>query len=341
MPQSSPKILVTGGAGFIGSHTVVALHEAGYTPIIVDNFVNSQAKVLEGIQSIIQAPVKCYEVDCCSVEKLRVIFEQEKVEGVIHFAAYKAVGESVAEPLKYYQNNLQSLLSILLVMKQFEVNNLVFSSSCTVYGEPTTLPVAEDAPVQVAASPYGNTKQICEEMIHDQAKAEVGLKALALRYFNPIGAHPSAKIGELPLGKPNNLIPFITQTAAGLRPELTVFGDDYPTPDGTCIRDYIHVQDLAEAHVKALHFLQKQQAQNLFDFVNIGTGKGHSVLELIQTFEQSTNTPLNYRIGARREGDVVAVYANPDKSRKLLDWEAKRGLAESLQDAWRWQQNQA
>ncbi|MFN4147492.1 MAG: UDP-glucose 4-epimerase GalE, partial [Runella sp.] len=266
------KILVTGGAGFIGSHTVVELHHSGFEPIIIDNFSNSEAQVLAGIQDITGQKIKFYEADCNNTEALRQLFEAEQIQGVIHFAASKAVGESVEKPLKYYENNIGSTLALLKVMADFGVKNLVFSSSCTVYGQPDVLPVTEDTPRQEAASPYGNTKRICEDIIRDVVISKARLKAISLRYFNPIGAHESAKIGELPRGVPSNLVPYLTQAAAGLRPQLTVFGNDYHTPDGTCIRDFIHVVDLAKAHVKALQLLDNTQEENYYDVFNIGTG---------------------------------------------------------------------
>jgi UDP-glucose 4-epimerase len=330
------QILVTGGLGFIGSHTVVALSEAKYEPIIIDNLSNSEKFILERLEQITGKAIAFYEGDCCDFGLLENIFSAQKIEGIIHFAAYKAVGESVAEPLKYYENNLLSLITLLKIMQKFSVSNLVFSSSCTVYGEAENLPVKEDAPILPAASPYGNTKQIGEEIIRDVAHAGASIKAIALRYFNPIGSHPSGLIGELPRGIPNNLVPFITQTAAGLRQELKIFGNDYPTPDGTCIRDYIHVCDLAEAHVQALAYLQKQETP-FYDFVNVGTGKGNSVLEVVNTFQEVTGKKLPYTIAPRRKGDVVAIYADAQKAEKTLQWKAKRSLADALRDAWRWQ----
>ncbi|WP_038030513.1 UDP-glucose 4-epimerase GalE [Thermonema rossianum] len=330
-------ILVTGGLGFIGSHTVVALQEAGYEVVIVDNLSNSFAFVLDGIRAITGILPRFYEGDCNDRDFMQQVFSKEKVEGVIHFAAYKAVGESVAHPLKYYHNNLVSLIVLLELMQQYGVANLVFSSSCTVYGQPEHLPVDESAPILPAQSPYGNTKQVCEEIIRDSVQAGMPVKALALRYFNPIGAHPSAHIGELPIGVPNNLVPYITQTAAGIRPELSIFGKDYNTPDGTCIRDFIHVMDLAEAHVKALDYLLRQDAPSLYDYVNIGTGKGHSVLEVVQTFEQVNGIKLPYKFAPRRPGDVEQIYAKADKAKQMLGWQARRSLDEALRDAWQWQ----
>lgn len=331
------KILVTGGAGYIGSHTVVELHNSGYTPIIVDNFCNSEKNAISGIESIIKTPVKLYEGDCNDVEFMNNLFLAEKdIAGVIHFAAFKAVGESVENPLAYYKNNVGSLVVLLELMNKHNAVNLVFSSSCTVYGQPDQLPVTELSPIKPAESPYGNTKQICEEVIVDTVNSKSALKAIALRYFNPIGAHPSSKIGELPLGVPNNLIPFVTQTAAGIRKELTVFGDDYNTPDGTCIRDYIHVVDLAKAHVKSLDYLNKQ-GFSFYDTFNIGTGKGNSVLEVVNAFEKVSGEKLNYIVGPKRAGDVEQVYGVVDKANKALGWKTELTLDDALKDAWNWQ----
>lgn len=331
------SILVTGGAGFIGSHTVVALAEAGFRPVIIDDFSNSDRKVLEGLRNILGYEVPCYPKNCNDHDTLLEIFRQEKIQGVIHFAAFKAVGESMEVPLRYYRNNLCSLITLLEAMSESGISDLIFSSSCTVYGEPETLPVTETSPIQPAISVYGNTKQIGEEILRDTIAASTPLKIISLRYFNPIGAHPSAQIGELPLGIPNNLVPYITQTAAGVREQLTIFGDDYPTPDGTCIRDFIHVMDLAEAHVAALQTLQKQEKSSLYEVFNIGTGKGDSVLDLVKTFESVVGKPLNYKIGPRRSGDVTAVYADASKANNELGWKARRSLRESLEDAWKWE----
>ena len=329
------KILVTGGAGYIGSHTIVELISAGYEPVIIDNYSNSDKIVLEKLQKITGQKIIAYEADCSNVKALRKIFTEQNISGVIHFAAFKAVGESVDKPLKYYDNNLISLIRLLEVMTEFKVKNFVFSSSCTVYGQPDKLPVSEDAPVQQANSPYGYTKQVSEQIIMDVINSGSEINAVLLRYFNPIGAHPSALIGELPLGVPNNLVPFITQTAAGLRNELTVFGDDYQTPDGTCIRDYIHVSDLANAHVKAFEWLDNN-GKSLGIF-NIGTGKGASVLEVIQSFEKESGKKLNYKIGPRRPGDVEQIWANADKSNKELGWNPKYTLDDAMLHAWKWQ----
>lgn len=335
------KILVTGGAGFIGSHTVVELHQSGFEPVIIDDFSNSEEKVLSRLESIIGRAVVSYSADCNDETALRQIFEKENFDGVIHFAASKAVGESVEKPLMYYQNNLGSTLAMLKVMQEFGVKSFVFSSSCTVYGQPDVLPVTEETPRQEAASPYGNTKRICEDIIRDVVISKTGLKAISLRYFNPVGAHESAQIGELPRGVPSNLVPYLTQAAAGLREKLTVFGDDYNTPDGTCIRDFIHVVDLAKAHVKALELLAKTEEDNFYDVFNVGTGEGVTVLRLIQTFEQVNNIKLNYAIGPRRAGDIEQIYAQVDKSHNVMGWKAEKTLEESLRDAWRWQQKLA
>lgn len=337
--KTPAAILVTGGAGFIGSHTVVALAEAGYRPVVLDDFSNSQQSVLDGLRRILGYDVPCYVQDCADRTALLDVFQRENIQGAIHFAAYKAVGESMQEPLRYYRNNLCSLLVLLEVLLEAGVPDLIFSSSCTVYGEPTALPVTETSPVLPATSVYGNTKQVGEEILRDVVAAGKPLRVVSLRYFNPVGAHPSAHIGELPLGVPNNLVPFVTQTAVGLRERLTIFGDDYPTPDGTCIRDYIHVMDLAEAHVAALRSLQQVHAlAGHYDEFNVGTGQGASVLDVVRTFEEVTGQKLHYTIGPRRPGDVVAVYADATKSREQLGWTAKRSLREALADAWRWEQ---
>lgn len=332
--------MVTGGAGYIGSHAVVELFQAGYAPVIVDNFVNSQESALEGIQAILQAEVPCYRIDCTDAEALRGVFRQEgDIAGVIHFAAYKAVGESVKEPLKYYHNNVGSLVALLQVMTEFQVSRLVFSSSCTVYGVPDQLPVTEATPVKKANSPYGNTKQICEDILTDLAHSgNTGIHSIALRYFNPVGAHASARIGELPLGVPNNLVPFITQTAIGIREKLTVFGNDYDTPDGSNIRDYIHVVDLARAHVVAVDRLMADKAASI-EMFNIGTGQGNSVLEVIHAFEKVSGQKLNYVIGERRAGDVPAIYADVTKATQELGFKTELGLEEALASAWQWELN--
>ena len=334
------KILVTGGAGYIGSHAVVELYNAGYQPVIVDDFSNSQQSVLDGIRGILGVAMPCYDIDCGDAAALREVFEHEKdIRGVIHFAAFKAVGESVQQPLAYYHNNVGSLVTLLTVMAELGLTNLVFSSSCTVYGVPDQLPVTEQTPRQPATSPYGNTKKICEDILTDAAHAPgSALRTILLRYFNPIGAHPSAKIGELPLGVPNNLVPFITQTAAGIREQLTIFGDTYATPDGTNVRDYIYVVDLAKAHVVAVQRLLDGTGEAVETF-NVGTGHGNSVLEVVTTFEKATGVKLNYRIGPARAGDVPAIYADVTKATTELGFQTTATLAEALQSAWQWQQS--
>ncbi|TVR38243.1 MAG: UDP-glucose 4-epimerase GalE [Cryomorphaceae bacterium] len=335
--MAAKKILVTGGAGFIGSHTAVALSVAGYEPVVMDNFSNSERAVMQGIRKLAATPVHLLEADCCNVEALRTVFRDHQPAGVIHFAAFKAVGESVQQPVKYFQNNIGSLTALLQVMPEFSVNDLVFSSSCTVYGVPDSLPVTENAPVKPAMSPYGYTKQVCEEAIHYAAAADGKLRSTLLRYFNPIGAHPSGEIGELPLGVPNNLVPFITQTAAGMRRELSIFGRDYDTPDGTCIRDYIHVMDLAEAHVRALGWLSKAE-EGRVEVFNVGTGKGQSVQEVVDTFEEVTGVKVRCVDAQRRPGDVPVIYADASCAEKELNWRATRTMADALRDAWNWQQ---
>ncbi|RYU78397.1 UDP-glucose 4-epimerase GalE [Hymenobacter persicinus] len=333
------KILVTGGAGYIGSHAVVELYEAGYQPVIVDNFVNSQESALAGIEKILGVKVPLHRIDCNDLEALRAVFAEEgSLRGVIHFAAHKAVGESISKPLEYYQNNVGSLLTLLQVMREFGVEALVFSSSCTVYGIPDALPVTEQTPTKKANSPYGATKQMCEDILRDVATAPgASLHTILLRYFNPIGAHPSALIGELPLGVPQNLIPFVTQTAAGIREKLTIHGDTYDTPDGTNIRDYVHVVDLAKAHVVAVQRLLEGKAA-LVETFNVGTGRGNSVLEVVQAFERATGQKLNYVIGPPRAGDVPAIYADVTKSVQELGFRTASSLDEALASAWKWQQ---
>ncbi len=333
------KILVTGGAGFIGSHTVVALSEVGFTPVILDNFSNSEQKVIEGIERILNKNIKFYDEDCNIEATVCKILKAEKINGVIHFAAHKAVGESVKKPIEYYENNLGSLISILKAMNTEGVSNIIFASSATVYGLPKKIPVSEKSQIKPALSPYGNTKQIGEEILQDVVRAEMNIKALALRYFNPIGAHSSGLIGELPLGVPNNLIPFITQTAAGIREKLAIFGNDYDTPDGTCLRDYIHVMDLAQAHVLGLQYLFKKKKKSYFDVLNVGTGQPSSVQEVILAFENISQKKINYHIAPRRQGDVPALYADVSKIKKVLGWTAKLSVEKALEDAWRWQKN--
>jgi UDP-glucose 4-epimerase len=331
------NILVTGGAGFIGSHTVVELAAAGYNPIIIDDFSNSERSVLGGLEKIMRRSPMMYEGRFQDTSLLENIFEKENIDGVIHFAANKAVGESVKKPLKYFDNNVSALITFLEFLESKKINNLVFSSSCTVYGQADKLPLTENAPVKPAKSPYGATKQMGEIIINYTSRASETLRSLSLRYFNPIGAHPSAAIGELPLGVPTILVPYITQTVAGWHNELTVFGGDYPTPDGTNIRDYVHVLDLAKAHVKALEFISGKKA-GYYDVLNIGTGKGSSVLEVINTFEKAIGRRVPYKIGPRRPGDIVASYADATKAQKMLGWRAEKTLEDALVDAWRWQQ---
>jgi UDP-glucose 4-epimerase len=331
------NILVTGGAGFIGSHTVVELVNAGFNPVIIDNFDNSEKSVINNLGKIIGRKISFHEGDFQDKQLLKEVTVKESIDGIIHFAAHKAVGESVEKPLKYYRNNVAGLVDLLEAMQELGIDDLVFSSSCTVYGQPDKLPITEETSQKPASSPYGATKQMCEKIIEDTAAARSSLRAISLRYFNPIGAHNSALIGELPKGTPSNLIPFLTQTVAGLRDKLTVFGNDYPTPDGTCIRDYIHVVDLAKAHIKALQHLDKQSA-GYYDIFNVGTGRGSSVLEIINSFEKTTGQKVPYEIGPRRAGDVTSVYASVDKISQELGWEAEKTLSDALGDAWRWQQ---
>ena len=337
------NILITGGAGFIGSHTVIELAQAGHTPIILDNFCNSDRSVLESLTHILGCSPRFYEGNCTDMPFLETVFTENHIDGIIHFAALKSVNESIANPLHYYHNNLDSLITVLKVAKKYSVTSVIFSSSATVYGEPDTLPIQEDAPRKPASSPYGTTKQMCEDILRDTVAASpTSLRALSLRYFNPIGAHPSGLIGELPLGTPNNLVPFVTQTAAGLRPTLTIFGDDYPTPDGTCIRDYIHVVDLAKAHVTALtHLLSTHNTTLEYNVYNIGTGQGTSVKELLAVFETATGVSVPCTIGPRRPGDIVACYADPSKIQHDFNWHAELSLSDALTDAWRWQQHLA
>lgn len=335
------RILVTGGTGYIGSHTVVELMQKGYDVVIVDNLSNSDQAVLGGITAIVGTCPEFVQADCCDTAAMDALFARyDDIEGVIHFAASKAVGESVEQPLMYYRNNLLSLITVLEVMKKHQVKNIVFSSSCTVYGQPDAehLPVDETAPIQKALSPYGNTKQINEEIIYDQAHADANMHATILRYFNPIGAHPSAMIGELPNGVPQNLLPFVTQTAAGLRSELKVFGGDYNTPDGSCIRDYIYVVDLAKAHVKAVERMLAGNPTEQVEVFNLGTGRGLSVLEILHTFMQVTGVNVPYQIVGRREGDIEQVWAKPDRANHVLGWVADTPIEEVLLSAWKWEQ---
>ena len=332
------KILVTGGTGYIGSHTTVELIEEGFEPIIVDNLYNSEAVVIDRIQKITGVKPHLEVFDLCDQEKLdRFIQKNNDISAVIHFAAYKAVGESVNKPLEYYRNNLLSLINLLDVMKRHGIPSLVFSSSCTVYGQPEKLPVTEDAPLQPATSPYGNTKQIGESIIRDTTVSDKNLKAISLRYFNPIGAHPSALIGELPRGVPENLVPFLTQTGYGIREELKVFGDDYNTPDGSCIRDYLHVVDLAKAHVIAIKRLIEGKSKTNYEVFNLGTGKGVSVLEAIKSFERVSGIKLKYKIVGRRAGDIEKIWANPSYANKELGWKTLSSLDEAMKTAWDWE----
>ena len=333
------KILVTGGLGYIGSHTVVALQEKGYEVVVLDNLSNTTKQVLYRIEAITGVLPGFHEIDLKDKLQLATFFESEKnIKGVIHFAASKAVGESVAQPLNYYENNVNALVNLLQQLDKHNISNFIFSSSCTVYGQADELPITENAPVKKAVSPYGNTKQIGEEILQDYCVASSHFKAISLRYFNPIGAHESIEIGELPLGVPQNLLPFITQTAIGKRKSLTVFGDDYPTPDGTCIRDYIHVVDLAEAHVIALTRLLDNKSNEPYEFFNLGTGKGSSVLEVIHSFERVSGKTLNYTIGERRPGDITAAYADTAKANTILGWKSRKSLDEACYSAWLWEQ---
>lgn len=333
------KILVTGGLGFIGSHTVVELQNEGYEVVIIDNLSNSSISVLDGITSITNKKPIFEKLDLKDREDVEAFFAKHNdIKGVIHFAASKAVGESVQEPLLYYENNISTLVYILKELKKLPAASFIFSSSCTVYGQADELPITENAPVKQAESPYGNTKQIGEEIISDTCKVSPNLKAIALRYFNPVGSHESAKIGELPIGVPQNLVPFITQTAIGIREQLSVFGDDYPTPDGTCIRDYIHVVDLAKAHVVALNRLLKNKNKANYETFNLGTGTGSSVLEVVKAFEKVSGQKLNYKIVGRRKGDIISAYADTTKANNELGWRTKLNLDDAMRSAWKWEQ---
>ncbi|MEX2231330.1 MAG: UDP-glucose 4-epimerase GalE [Cyclobacteriaceae bacterium] len=330
------KILVTGGAGYIGSHTAVELFQAGYDPVIVDNLCRSDHTLLKGMEKITGSKPNFHEGDCLDEDFLKKIFKnQGPFSCVLHFAAYKSVGESVQQPLMYYENNIGSLVTLLKVMKENQVQDLIFSSSCTVYGQPDKIPVDESAPFKRAESPYGATKQMSERILEDAYKT--GFRVISLRYFNPIGAHPSAMMGELPIGTPNNLVPYITQTAAGKRDKLTIFGNDYNTPDGTNIRDFIHVVDVAIGHVKAMEYLDRLPPPNIYEPFNLGTGVGVSVLQLVDQFQKVTGVKLNYTIGARRPGDVEKVYADPSKVNKILNWKTKYKSADALLHAWEWE----
>jgi UDP-glucose 4-epimerase len=328
-------ILVTGGAGYIGAHTVVELISSGQRVTVVDNLERSDYKMVEGIEAITKTKLDFYKLDCLDTLAFETLFSKNKFSSVIHFAAFKSVNESVVKPIDYYKNNVGSLITLLEVMKKHQVTDLIFSSSCTVYGQPDSIPVGESSPFKRAESPYGATKQICERILEDAAT--VGFRVISLRYFNPIGAHPSALIGELPIGIPNNLVPYVTQTAAGAREKLTVFGNDYDTPDGSCVRDFIHVLDVASAHVKAIPYLEGRKEVNLFEAFNLGTGIGVSVLELVKKFIEVTGINLPYTIGSRRPGDIEKVFADPEKIHEAFGWAAKYGLGESLLHAWNWE----
>jgi UDP-glucose 4-epimerase len=329
------SILVTGGAGYIGSHTVVELVQAGYHVVVVDDLSYSDTSLLKGVELITGKPVDFYQVDCTDTKALNTVFEKHAFKAVMHFAAYKSVGESVQKPLEYYENNLGSVIALAKTMDQYEVKDIIFSSSCTVYGEPDSIPVTESTPTKPAESPYGATKQMGERILADAAKN--GLRVVSLRYFNPIGAHPSAHIGELPIGSPNNLVPYLTQTAIGLREQLTVFGNDYNTPDGSCIRDFIHVVDLAQAHLKAMEYLSGDLRTALFEAFNLGTGEGCSVLQLISLFEKATGVKLKYVIGARRAGDIEKIYADPSFAINQLKWRPAFSVEQALLHAWQWE----
>lgn len=338
--MEAQKILVTGGTGYIGSHTCVELIEQGFEVIIIDNLVNSTIDSIDGIASITGVRPDFYNIDLQNAKALDVFFEKNKaIKAIIHFAALKAVGESVEQPIRYYQNNLFGLINLIRLMQKYKVNDLLFSSSATVYGVPDSLPLTENHATQRALSPYGNTKKIVEEILEDVTKADQSFNAISLRYFNPIGAHETAKIGELPNGIPNNLMPFITQTAAGLRKELLIFGDDYNTVDGTAVRDYIHVVDLAEAHVKAMQRLLSKKQKVQFEIFNLGTGKGSSVLEVIQSFEKMSGQKLPYRFVDRRAGDVEQMYASTELANQELNWKAKYNLDDMTASSWKWEQH--
>ena len=336
--MSNTKILVTGGTGYIGSHTVVELQQAGYDVVIIDNLSNSNIGVLDGIQRISGIRPEFLQGDINDIRTLRDLFSTHgPIKGIINFAASKAVGESVQKPILYYRNNLVGLLNLLEVMPEYDVKGIVFSSSCTVYGEPDKNPIDESAPIKPATSPYGNTKQISEEIISDVIHAGSPIKSILLRYFNPVGAHPSAEIGELPIGVPQNLIPYLTQTAAGIRPLLTIFGNDYDTPDGTCIRDFIDVVDLARAHVIAMRRMLDRNDTAPLEIFNLGTGRGLSVMQLIQSFERATGVKVPYTIGPRRKGDIEKIWADPTKANEVLGWKADTDIDQTMRNAWKWQ----
>lgn len=335
----SKKILVTGGTGYIGSHTVVELQQAGYEVVIIDNLSNSNAEVIDGIVKITGIRPTFEKIDLVDMDALKDVLNRHKgIDGIIHFAASKAVGESVQKPLLYYKNNLVSLTNLLELMPEHNIKGIVFSSSCTVYGEPDQNPIDENAPIKPATSPYGNTKQINEEIINDFVHSGAPIKSIILRYFNPIGAHPSGEIGELPLGVPQNLVPFITQTGMGIREQLSVFGDDYDTPDGSCIRDFINVVDLSKAHVIAIERMLENKSDEKVEIFNLGTGIGLSVLELISVFEKVSGKSLNYKIAPRREGDIEKIWAQADKANNVLGWKANETIDDTMASAWKWQQ---
>ncbi len=335
--MNKKSVLVSGGAGYIGSHTAVELIAAGYDVVIADNLSNSDMSGVEGVRAITGVDVPFINVDCCDKVAFAEVFKQYDFDSVIHFAAFKAVGESVADPMKYYRNNLLSFMNVIDLMREYGRQNIVFSSSATVYGEAEELPVTEATERKAATSAYGNTKQMCEDILRDAVAAYPEIKGIALRYFNPIGAHPSALIGELPRGVPQNLVPYITQTAAGVRECLSIFGDDYPTEDGSCLRDYIDIVDLAKAHVAAINRMVEQKSRESYEIFNVGTGRAVSVFELVKTFERVNNLKLNYKVAPRRAGDVVAVWADTALANRELNWHAERTLEQTLQAAWAWE----
>lgn len=337
--NKKPCVLVSGGAGYIGSHTAVELIGAGMDVVIADNLTNADMSGVEGARRITGVDISFVDVDCCDRKAFAEVFRRYDFDSVIHFAAYKAVGESVEDPMKYYRNNLTSFMNVVDLMREFGRHNIVFSSSATVYGEADELPVTEQSPRKPATSPYGNTKQMSEDILRDSIKAYPSLKGIALRYFNPIGAHPSALIGELPRGVPQNLVPYITQTAAGIRECLSVFGDDYPTPDGSCLRDYIDIVDLAKAHVAAIRRMIDDKNKERYEIFNIGTGRAVSVFELVKTFERVNNLKLNYKVAPRRAGDVVAIWADTSLANRELGWKAERSLDDTLRSAWAWEKH--
>lgn len=330
-------ILITGGAGYIGSHTVVELLENNYNVIVVDNFSNSSSEVIDNIYRITGINVPYYNIDCCNKNELKILFEKYHFDSIIHFAAYKAVGESMKLPLKYYYNNILSFINVLELMLEFNCNNIVFSSSATVYGEPDKLPLTELSPLKLYKSVYGNTKQICENILIDAIKSNQNLKGIILRYFNPIGAHPSILIGESPKNIPQNLLPYLTKTAVGIYEYINIYGNDYPTPDGTCLRDYIDIMDLSNAHIKAISYLENNVIDDNYEIFNIGTGKAISVLEIIKKFEEVNNLKINYKIVSRRQGDIPIIYADANLANEKLNWKPKRTLEESLKTSYLWE----